>query len=65
MADQYYEPVTTVYSNAIVTVRRPILTDEERARRRKAIHDAAAALLSDLYEKELRKKCQEQFKHLQ
>lgn len=61
MADQYYPPVTTVYTNAIVHVRRPILTDEERARRRKAIHDAAAALLKDLYEKELRKQCQESF----
>lgn len=61
MADQYYEPVTTVYPNAIVTVRRPILTDEERAKRRKAIHDAATALLKDLYEKELKKQCQERF----
>lgn len=61
MADQYYPPVTKVYSNAIVTVRRPILTDEERAKRRQAIHDAAAALLKDYYEKELRKQCQEKY----
>lgn len=30
---------------AIVTVHRPVLTEEERARRMKAIHDAAAALI--------------------
>ena len=57
MVEQYYEPVTTVYTNAIVTVRRPILTDEERAKRRQAIRDAATALLKDLYERELRKGC--------
>jgi hypothetical protein len=54
MADQYYPPIVDVYPNAIVTVLKPILTDEERAKRRKAIHDAAAALLKDLYEKELK-----------
>lgn len=58
MADQYYEPVTTVYTNAIVTVRRPILTDEERARRLKIVHDAAVDLLKDLYEKQAKKECQ-------
>ena len=60
MADQYYEPITTVYSNAIVTVRRPILTEEERAKRIKAIHDAAANLLRSKYERE-KKQCQESF----
>ena len=58
MADQYYEPVTTIYTNAIVTVRRPILTDEERARRLKIVHDAAVDLLKDLYEKQAKKECQ-------
>lgn len=58
MADQYYEPVTTVYTNAIVTVRRPILTDEERARRLKIVHDAAVDLLKDLYEKQAKKEYQ-------
>lgn len=57
MADQYYEPVTTVYTNAIVTVRRPILTDEEQARRLKIVHDAAVDLLKDLYEKQAKKEC--------
>ena len=51
MADQYYEPITTVYPNAIVTVRRPILTEEERAKRIKAIHDAAANLIRSEYER--------------
>lgn len=52
---EYYDAGTKVYDNAIVHVRRPILTDEERERRMKIIHDAAVDLLKDLYEKELRK----------
>lgn len=62
MADQYYPPKTKIYTNAIVTIHRPILTEEERARRMKAIHDAAVNVLKDLYETERKKKlCQESF----
>lgn len=32
-------------ANAIVRVHRPVLTEEERARRMKAIEEAAVALL--------------------
>ena len=52
---EYYDAGTKVYDNATVHVRRPILTDEERERRMKIIHDAAVDLLKDLYEKEIRK----------
>lgn len=47
--DEYMEPVTYVKGNFVVNVYRPILTDEERARRMKRIHDSAAALLRDVY----------------
>lgn len=43
--DIYGEPITFNYPGAIITVRRPILTEDERARRMKRIHDAAAALI--------------------
>ena len=56
---EYYETETKVYTNAIVHVRRPILTDEERARRMKIVHDAAVDLLKDLYEKEIKKNSKE------
>ncbi len=42
--DKYAEPVVEKYPNAIVTVLRPILTDEERQRRMKVLNDAAAAV---------------------
>lgn len=58
MADQYYPPETMCTSGAIIRVYRPILTEEERAKRMKAIHDAAANLLRSKYERE-RKQCQE------
>ena len=45
--DQYMEPITITYPNAVVRVYRPILDEEERARRMKRIHDAAAALLKE------------------
>ena len=32
-------------SNAIITIHRPVLTEEERAKRLKQIHDAAARLI--------------------
>lgn len=44
-ADTYNEPIIFEYPNATVRVFRPILTQEERDRRMKNIHDAAAALL--------------------
>ena len=58
MADQYYEPETMYMSGAIIRVYRPILTEEERAKRMKAIHDAAANLLRSEYERK-KKLCQE------
>lgn len=46
--DVYGEPIIIERPKAIIRVYRPILTDEERARRMKQIHDAAAALLMDV-----------------
>lgn len=43
--DTYNEPIILEFPNAVVRVFRPILTPEERERRMKIIHDAAAALL--------------------
>ncbi len=43
--DTYKEVRVFEYPNAIVRVHIPDLTPEERARRMKRIHDAAAALL--------------------
>lgn len=43
--DIYYEPETFVSGNAIITVRRPILSEEEREKRMTAIKEAATALL--------------------
>ena len=45
--DIYYPPVTYVSERAIVTVHRPILTDEERARRMRILNDAAAAMIRE------------------
>ena len=45
--DTYKEVRTFVYPNAIVRVHIPDLTEEERAKRMKMVHDAAAALLKD------------------
>jgi ribosome recycling factor len=55
MADQYYPPETIYMPGAIIRVHRPILTEEERAKRMKAIHDAAAKLLRKAYEIERNK----------
>ena len=44
-ADIYQDPITLELPNATVRVFRPIITDEERKRRMKRIHDAAADLL--------------------
>ncbi len=43
--DTYMEPITIEAPGAIIRVYRPILTEEERARRMKRLHDAAAELL--------------------
>jgi hypothetical protein len=43
--DTYQEPIIFTYPNATVRVFRPILTDEERARRMKAIEKAAVSLV--------------------
>lgn len=44
MEDKYYPPTTYVTSGAIITIHRPILTEEERAKRMKAIEKAAINL---------------------
>ena len=43
--DVYQEPIILNFKNATVRVFRPVLSDEERARRMKIIHDAAADVL--------------------
>lgn len=43
--DTYGEPIIFNFPNATVRVFRPILTPEERERRMKIIHNAAADLL--------------------
>ena len=43
--DTYHEPIVMQDAGAIIRIYRPILDDEERARRMKRIHDAAARLL--------------------
>lgn len=43
--DEYMEPIVIESPVAIIRVYRPILTEEERARRMKRLHDAAAELL--------------------
>lgn len=43
--DKYMEPVAYECPGMVVRVYRPVLTDDERAKRMKQLHDAAAALL--------------------
>ena len=43
--DVYMEPEVFYYTNCIVRVYRPILTEEERARRMEKIKKSAIALL--------------------
>jgi hypothetical protein len=45
MSDKYYDPVVFTFPNMVARVYRPILTEEERTRRLKAIHTQAANLL--------------------
>lgn len=50
--DTYKETRTFEFPNWIVRVHIPDLTEDERARRMKAIHDAAADLLKEQYRME-------------
>ena len=43
--DEYYFDRTIVFDNAIVSVYRPIISDEENERRMQKIADAAAQLI--------------------
>lgn len=54
--DVYAEPITLDIPGAIVRVYRPVLDDDERARRMKRIHDSAADLLADMYKRKESKK---------
>lgn len=52
--DEYYEPIIFKEPGWTIKVYKPILTDEERAKRMKAIGKAAAALLISEYERKKR-----------
>ena len=52
----YSEPEIIQRQNGYDIIRRPILTDEERARRMKEIEKAAAALIIAKYEAEARRR---------
>lgn len=45
--DIYGEPEIFIRANGIDRVYHPILTEEERAKRMKRIHDSAAALIRE------------------
>jgi hypothetical protein len=45
VTDTYKEPITLKYPGGTVTVYHPELSTEEKERRMKIIHDAAANLL--------------------
>lgn len=45
VSDTYQEPILIESSNCIIRVYRPILSPEERERRMKRIHDAAAEVI--------------------
>lgn len=45
VTDTYKEPHIITLDNAVIRVFRPELSEDERARRMKQIHDAAADLL--------------------
>lgn len=49
--DVFNEPVLIEMPNVVIRSYRPILTEEERKKRMKAIHDAAADLLKDVERK--------------
>lgn len=54
--DVYGEPKIFKFPGMTARVYRPILTDEERARRMKLIEEAAAALLISQYRREKEEK---------
>lgn len=56
--DQYGEPTTYHYPGWTVRVYRPILSEEERARRMKVIADAAAALILQVEQAQRAKKAE-------
>ena len=43
--DVYQEPIIMEMPGCVARIYRPILTEEERAKRMKAIHDAAEKVL--------------------
>ena len=45
--DTYIHERTIEHSNCIIRIFRPVLTEDERARRMKAIHKAAEGLLKE------------------
>ena len=52
---EYIHAKTIEKGNAVIRVFSPVLTDEERSRRMKAIHDAAAAVIKAQIEANRRK----------
>ena len=52
--DTYKEIKTFEFPGCIVRVHIPDITEQERARRMKRIHDAAAELLREVYRNERR-----------
>jgi len=53
--DVYQEPIIMEMPGCVARIYRPILTEEERAKRMKAIHDAAEKVLKAAMEAERRK----------
>ena len=51
--DTYGEPKIIKYPGMVVRVFQPILTEEERSRRMKKIHDAAVRLLQSAEQKKI------------
>lgn len=49
--DTYHEPILIETPGAIIRVYHPVLTDQERNRRMKAIYNASAALLKEVERK--------------
>lgn len=46
MSDKYYDPIIITFPDMVARVYRPILTEEERTRRMRVIHNQAANLLN-------------------
>lgn len=58
---EYYVAADYKVDNFHITVRRPVLTPEETARRMKMIHDSAAKLMMNVYEAQARKEKGEKY----